>query len=150
MHCHCDVNGTLCDIQIVVLNNTETKWIYINDSKEIELSKGRRLQTSFSISDYGYDSSTYKFREVEVNAEADGDLNASNEYLLTYFNSNQIGGQWPQERNKNFRRARDQLDTYPIQKVVEASSFTMTVYASSSVGRGSIEFTLVRFSVMKN
>ena len=130
-----------CDVQVAVYSTGQLQWIYVNDSKVLPLSSNGRFEANFSTSDYDYDSS--EFREVEVNAQAAGDLNANNEYILTYFNSSQIGQQWntPGVTGGDLR----QLDAYPIQKVVEGSSFTLAVYASNHVESGSIKFTLVRF-----
>ena len=122
------------------------KWVYINKSKVIHLSRNQRLEESFLISDYGYDPSLYEFLEVEINARATGDLNSQSEYLLTYFNSVQVGDQW----NSGFDDSDlHQLDAYPIQRPVEASSFIVAVFTSNGVSSGLIEFTLVRFRVTK-
>ena len=142
---------TLCHIQVAALNTTvklmQLLWIYVNDSKVLRLSWDKRFETIFSISDYGYDASMYEFREVEVNAQANGDLNHSHEYLLTYFNSSQIGHRW--NTFGVFYENLRQLDSYPIRIEVAASSFTMVVYASSGMGKGIIKFTLVRFRVTR-
>jgi hypothetical protein len=120
-------------------------WIYVNDSKILPLSNGHFSNTSFDLSDYGYDPASFEFHEVEVNARAFGDLNSDHEYLLTYFNSNQIGERWntPGIYYSDYR----QLESYPIRKPVHSSSFRMAVQSSRGVGSGNIMFTLLRFSV---
>jgi hypothetical protein len=135
----------LCD-QAVVVNSTDLEWLYVNDSKVIQLLPGSQMWTSFSISDYGYDSLSYKFYEVEVNARAAGDLNSGSEYILMFFNFIQIGIPWRSGEVDTILR---QVDSYPIQKAVHETSFTMSVYASANVNYGSVKFTLVKFRAIR-
>lgn len=134
-------------IKVAHLNSTviTVQWIFVNDSKLLQFQKTTRYETTFSISVYGYDSSLYKFYEVDVNAQAAGDLNSDHEYILTYLNSNQVGDRWntPGITGGNLR----QLNSYPIRRLVDASSFTMAVVGTSSVGTSHIKFTLVTFRV---
>ena len=117
-------------------------WQFANDSKTLQLPRGNRVETTFSISDYGFDPSKYEFYEVQVDAQTAGDLNSSSETLVTYFNSNQID----QPRNYDYSLRR--VHSYPIEKKVSATSFKLAAHTGPSVGSGYIKFTLVRFRVI--
>ena len=117
-------------------------WKVVNDSKTLKLPNGNRVETTFSISDYGYDSSKYEFYEVQVDAQTAGDLNHSPETLVTYFNSNQID----QPRNYGFKSLR-RVHSYPIEKKVSATSFKLAAHTGHGVDSGYIKFTLVKFLV---
>ena len=116
-------------------------WKVVNDSKTLQLPRGNRVETTFSISDYGFDPSKYEFDEVQVDAQTAGDLNNSHETLVTYFNSNQID----QPRNYDYSLRR--VHSYPIEKKVSATSFKLAAHTTPSVNSGYIKFTLVRFRV---
>ena len=116
-------------------------WKVVNDIKTLQLPNGNRVETTFSISDYGYDSSKYEFDEVQVDAQTAGDLDDSHETLVTYFNSNQIDQ--PRHYDSSLRR----VHSYPIEKKVSATSFKLVARTTSGVNNGYIKFTLVRFRV---
>ena len=118
-------------------------WKVVNDSKTLQLPSGNRVETTFSISDYGFDPSKYEFDEVQVDAQTAGDLNSSSETLVTYFNSNQID----QPHNYVYYSLR-RVHSYPIEKKVSATSFKLAAYTTPSVASGYIKFTLVRFRVI--
>ena len=128
--------------------NNQSEWRYVKDSKIITTSSGRRAEAHFSVSDYGYDVSKFKFRRVELNAQATGDLDGSHEYLEMYFNSIQVGKKW-NSGVSNCAGSLYQVDSYPIQKQVEASTFTFGVFASFGTGCPKVQVTLTKFQVMK-
>ena len=127
-------------------------WKVVNDSRKLQfrrskskiplLTSSNRVETTFNISDYGYDPSKYEFDEVQVDAQTTGDLDNSSETLVTYFNYNQID----QPRNYDYNSLR-RVHSYPIEKKVSATSFKLAAHTTRSVGSGYITFTLVKFRV---
>ncbi|XP_062504037.1 collagen alpha-2(I) chain-like [Corticium candelabrum] len=82
---------------------------------------------------------------VQANGVAKGDLESSSKYLQTYFNCDTIGSPWQSgESDGPFCN----MDSYPIEKDVRASSFKMVVESLRGVGGGNIRFTLIKFKVV--
>ena len=118
-------------------------WNVVNDSKKLKLPLSNRVETTFSISDYGYNPSKYEFDEVQVDAHTAGDLDhPTDEKLVTYFNSNQID----QPRNYGLNSV-CRVHSYPIEKKVRATSFKLAAHSGPDVDHEYIIFTLMRFRV---
>lgn len=130
-------------------------WRTVNTQKVVNVgSRHAKKTVTFTMSDYGYDTTKFQFGDAYANIEFAGELDDTNTYIHTYFNNVRIGGNLRNGIcNVNFA----QLPSWPTKQTINAQSFDISgqpmgdvdANCGNSQPYGIFRFTLVRFKIVR-